>query len=261
MTDGTSIHDVAREAGVSIATVSRVLNEPGLICLRFYSWQPGAITFGYNQRQETALDFSRVGEMPVIRRLTGGRAIYHDPSEYTYAIALNGTGLDNDRLVGSLSAVSHALAGALAVFLMRLGLAADFVRQSAGENARPEFFHKAPCFASRAKYELVAENRKIIASAQKRLGSSLLQHGSIKLNGVVSHPALDAEALSPESGEQVVVNKEFNETAVTFGEALASFLNISVIKADNSPEEIEVIETGRKALKKNSLNQRLVLNK
>jgi len=241
--------------------LSRVLNEPGLVCLRLYRWRPGAITFGYNQRQETALDFSRVGDTPVIRRLTGGRAIYHDPSEYTYAVALNNAGLENDKLVGSVSATSHALAGALAHFLKKLGLKADYVRQSARENARPEFFHKAPCFASRAKYELVSENRKIIASAQKRLGTSLLQHGSVKLNGVVSHPALDDGWLCPVSGKQTVVNKEFNEIAEIFCEAVASFLNLDLSAAENSPEELEKIKDMQILIKKNSLNPRRILNK
>ena len=241
--------------------LSRVLEEPGLVCLRLYRWRPGAITFGYNQRQETALDFSRLGETPVIRRLTGGRAIYHDPDEFTYAVAFNSAGLKNDRLVGSLSASSHALAGALAYFLKRLGLEADFVRQSARENARPEFFHKAPCFASRAKYELIVENRKIIASAQKRLGTSLLQHGSIKLNGVVSHPALDDGVTGQGLSEQLIVNKDFNETAEIFGEVLASFLNLTPVAADISPQEMEEVKSRRTAIKKNSLNQRQVLNK
>ncbi|MBN1213198.1 MAG: lipoate--protein ligase family protein [candidate division Zixibacteria bacterium] len=241
--------------------LSRVLNEPGLVCLRLYRWRPGAITFGYNQRQETALDFSRVGDTPVIRRLTGGRAIYHDPSEYTYAVALNSAGLENDMLVGSLSATSRALAGALALFLNMLGFEAELVRQSSRENARPDFFHKAPCFASRAKYELVSENRKIIASAQKRLGTSLLQHGSVKLNGLVSHPALNDGWLCPVSDKQTIVNKEFNEIAEIFRKAMASFLKFDVVAVDNSPEELEKIKKRCIFLKKNNLIQRRILNK
>ena len=108
----------------------RVLAEPGSVYLRFYTWLPGAITFGYNQRQETALDFTQTGDMPVIRRITGGRAIYHDPSEFTYAIALNPLNLVNPRLVGTLSETSGALASSLVHFLTGLGIQAAFVQRS-----------------------------------------------------------------------------------------------------------------------------------
>ena len=42
-----------------------------------------------NQRDETALDFTKLNGINPIRRITGGRAIYHDPSELTYSIAFD----------------------------------------------------------------------------------------------------------------------------------------------------------------------------
>ncbi|MCX6825705.1 MAG: hypothetical protein NTV06_00355 [candidate division Zixibacteria bacterium] len=60
--------------------------------LRLYSWLFPAITIGYNQ------DFSEITskeyldeQLPVIRRITGGRAIYHEPSEITFSLS---AGLD-----------------------------------------------------------------------------------------------------------------------------------------------------------------------
>ncbi|HVP06944.1 MAG TPA: hypothetical protein VMS71_03805, partial [Candidatus Acidoferrum sp.] len=168
----------------------QAMHRPEAVYLRLYSWMPGAITFGYNQRFERAIDASKLGDTPVIRRVTGGRAIYHDPSEITYAIASNADSKAVQALSGSTSEVSARIAEALALFLSRLRIDAEYVRQSSAQNSRPDFFHAAPCFASLARYELVAGERKVVASAQKRLGNAFLQHGAIKLNGVVSHGAL-----------------------------------------------------------------------
>ncbi|MCK4573421.1 MAG: hypothetical protein KAU36_03575, partial [candidate division Zixibacteria bacterium] len=68
---------------------ARACESPGSIMLRLYSWRPGAITFGFNQKEQTAVDCERLNGTPLIRRVTGGRALYHDPSELTYAIAVN----------------------------------------------------------------------------------------------------------------------------------------------------------------------------
>ena len=167
--------------------LSRVLAEPGSVYLRFYSWRPGAITFGYNQRQETALDFMQAGDTPIIRRITGGRAIYHDPSEFTYAVALNPLNLENRRLIGTLSETSGALAATLVHFLTGLGIQAAFVQRSSRGNARPDFFHKAPCFASKAKYELMGSMQlaKAVAKSLSEANVSLLEnHGILAVGGI-----------------------------------------------------------------------------
>ena len=237
---------------------SRVMAEPGTIYLRFYSWMPGAVTFGYNQNRDTALDFSRVGETPVIRRITGGRAIYHDPAEYTYAVALNPLNLENKRLVGSLSETSGALAAALVHFLTGLGIQAAFVQRSSRENARPDFFHKAPCFASKARYELMAGSNKVIASAQKRQDGSLLQHGSIKIRGVASHPALAGCGEERCDANQPVGAKEFNDTADLFRIKFEEYLGLDFQSGKLSEKDTEELKKIMVAVEKNALKKRVV---
>ncbi|MFZ5980417.1 MAG: lipoate--protein ligase family protein [Candidatus Zixiibacteriota bacterium] len=238
--------------------LARVLAQPGTVYLRLYTWRPGAITFGYNQKQESALDFTRLGETPVIRRITGGRAIYHDPSEYTYAVALNPLNLENKRLVGTLSETSGALAAALVHFLTGLGVQAAFVQRSSRENARPDFFHKAPCFASKARYELMVGEKKIIASAQKRHEGSLLQHGSIKINGLMSHPALNGCGEGAKAVKQPVAMKEFNETATLFRIKLEEHLGMNFQEGKLTAREVDEIKKIEEAVKKNALKKRVV---
>jgi lipoate-protein ligase A len=170
--------------------LGEALDSPGFVALRLYSWAEGTVTFGFNQHKETALDWTHLGATPAIRRVTGGRALYHDLSELTYAVVVNQQGLAGHPLGGTLTQSSGMIAEGLVSFLSHLGIRTDYQRQSSPENSRPGFFHKAPCFASVSKYEVIHEHTKIIASAQKRLSGCLLQHGAIKLNGLATHPAL-----------------------------------------------------------------------
>lgn len=170
--------------------LSRVTDQPSQILLRLYTWSEATITYGANQRRETALDFDRLGDTLTIRRVTGGRALYHDLSEYTYSLAWNRSAEAVPALCGKPSAAYRHIAGGLVEFLAALGREANYVRRSSKRNARPEVFHREPCFASHARHEVISDDQKIIASAALQYGSAVLQHGSIKLHGVATHPAL-----------------------------------------------------------------------
>jgi lipoate-protein ligase A len=210
--------------------LERALDRPGSVALRLYQWKTGTITFGYNQRAESALVWSAVGATPVIRRVTGGRALYHDSSELTYSIVINQEELRGVPLGGSLSESSGAISEALVGFLESLGIRSEYQRSSSSSNSRPDFFHKAPCFASSAKYEVMGRAGKLIASAQKRLGHCLLQHGSIKLRGVVPHPALPSvpETVAVEFG--ALEGAEFSRLAELFGGSMGKSLGVAFLR-------------------------------
>lgn len=162
---------------------------PGSVFLRAYSWLPGGITIGYNQKQESALDWSQVGKTPVVRRITGGRALYHDSSELTYAIAIN-LSCNGDGDNGKNSDIAVKVAEGLVSFVNRTGISAQFLRATKRLSGVSDDLHKAPCFASQARYEIVSEQAKVVASASRITSQVFFQHGAIKLHGVASHPAL-----------------------------------------------------------------------
>ncbi len=201
---------------------------PGSLIWRLYTWKTGTITFGYNQRQETALDFEKVGDTPVIRRVTGGRALYHDISELTYSVAYNSTkpGVEHFKLGPAKS--SETVAQILAKFLSARGITATWEASSAKENSRRDFFHKAACFASHARHELVSGGGKIVASARREWNGGVLQHGSIKLNGFVAHPALHFQPNARAGAEKSLERSELNEHAKAFVHALRDTINIEV---------------------------------
>ncbi|NOY88041.1 MAG: lipoate--protein ligase family protein [FCB group bacterium] len=224
---------------------TQAFKNEGKVFLRLYSWDKGAITFGFNQRVESALDYNKLNGTPVIRRITGGRALFHEPSELTYSLAVNSHQETFDFLGGSISKTSSVIARVLIDFLSKLGVQSHYMLQSSKENAAPDFFHKAPCFASHAKYEIVTDRQKIIASAQRRIGKTIFQHGSIKINGAASHPALlfdSVNCLSPKELRHIK-SDEFHQVAVLFVQSFESFFKVSFrMEKENEPFNKELKE-------------------
>ena len=48
--------------------LARAERTPGFAAVRLYSWQPGAITYGVNQKESKAYRAEQLGDTPVIRR-------------------------------------------------------------------------------------------------------------------------------------------------------------------------------------------------
>lgn len=232
--------------------------EPGLVYLRLYTWQSGAITFGVNQKKQLALDFSKVSDTPVIRRVTGGRALYHDPGELTYSIAVNSHCLDDVKLAASLSKTSASIAEALTRFLYRLGIPSHYLRRSLRKGCEPALFHSAACFDSVARYEVVAKSQKIVASAQRRIGATFLQHGSMKLHGVASHPALAIDALPGSSSFdlQPITREELSSMASLFVQEVGLFFGLAFEERNLSRKDYDDVKNRAAFLKKNPLSRR-----
>jgi lipoate-protein ligase A len=139
--------------------------------LRLYRWNPFCLSFG---RHEPAL--RRYGREPieargidVVRRPTGGRAVWH-ARELTYAVAAPavwGTLRDTYRTIHSLLANAIQALGVPAV------LAPDPDRAP-----RPG---DGPCFAAAVGGEVTLDGRKLVGSAQLRGENAFLQHGSLLL--------------------------------------------------------------------------------
>ncbi|MBU1099927.1 MAG: hypothetical protein KKA84_05915 [Bacteroidetes bacterium] len=143
---------------------------------RTYKWDPYCISLGANQKEEeidsakTALD-----GIDVVRRPTGGRAILH-AEEITYSVILPLDGSMSPREV--YTKISMALVKGLTKYDERLA-------KTELEGMQPDFpsLLNQPtgmlCFASTAKSELKFDGKKLVGSAQRKLGKVVLQHGSI----------------------------------------------------------------------------------
>lgn len=160
---------------VDEALMEAVGREDSPPTLRFYGWNPPALSLGYFQdrAREVDLDGCATQGFDCVRRPTGGRAVLHS-AEVTYAVVVPegypGFG-------GSVSEAYRAIAEGLLVGLKRLGVPAEMAeapRREGGERS-------AACFDSPSFYELVVDGRKLVGSAQVRRHGAILQHGSILL--------------------------------------------------------------------------------
>ena len=145
--------------------------------LRFYAWEPPTISLGYGQPLDREVDHERRRSLGVglVRRPTGGSAIYHDgpARELTYSV----TAMNSDLGIGTdLLASYRWIARALARGLRALGAPVEIVERRREYGPVPAF-----CFSRTGTYELELGGRKIVGSAQRRHGRSFLQHGAILL--------------------------------------------------------------------------------
>lgn len=145
----------------------------GLPALRFYGWSPACVSLGRNQ------DFSHINTnycqkcgINIVRRLTGGRALFHD-NELTYSFTCRADFLENgDSVVQSYKEIS----GALIKGLKKLGISADFPKERPKSPINTKFEY---CMSLSTGADLSFEGKKLVGSAQFRKEGAILQHGSI----------------------------------------------------------------------------------
>lgn len=184
--------------------------------LRLYRWARPTLSFGRNQDPRSRYDPHALHSLGVeaVRRPTGGREVLHD-RELTYAVVAPFAG------PGSLRGLYRQVNEALLAALEALGVPDPALAQSGPEvrpasragspsdpdpalsptsrsSADPRSPASRPtgggdpgartlhpdagaCFGVPAPGEVVAGGGKIVGSAQRRLGNSLLQHGSLLL--------------------------------------------------------------------------------
>lgn len=143
--------------------------------LRLYQWAVPTVSLGYFQRFS---DFEALaapaGNLPVVRRPTGGGAILHD-MELTYSLSLPAdyrllSDGPNRLYEWMHDAIIMAL-GSIAAVPRRCGITDD------STPTRGPFF----CFARRHCFDVTVDGTKLAGSAQRRTRAAILQHGSIIL--------------------------------------------------------------------------------
>lgn len=264
MTEAVLYLDYGGEAHHNMAfdecLLAWALARPQSLYFRLYTWREGAITFGFNQREDRAIRWTYAKDVTVIRRITGGRAIYHEPSELTYTVAGNLSQPVCQRLAGSLLQTSQILAEGLVRFLAALGLKAQYVRRPAAGISHPAHFHVLPCFAAPARHEIVAGPRKVVASAQRRLRNAWLQHGSVKLGGVVNHPAVSDDHAYHVTRAEALEDRSFREMASLFAEVMGRELGVLMQSRATSSRDRRLLAAHTETVRKKCLQKREPLN-
>lgn len=169
--------------------------------LRFYGWEPPAVSFGYSQKvSPRTAEKVRAAGYDAVRRPTGGRAVLHE-GELTYCFVGAGPkqdGIDfrpdaeiagaapsywleqgspyEGFLPGSINQAYKEICDALIYGLRELGVAASLGRSNSAYKDYED------CFQATTQADLQFEGKKIVGSAQLRRRHGVLQHGSIMIN-------------------------------------------------------------------------------
>lgn len=140
------------------------------ISLRFYGWNPPALSLGRHQPYPSALPEPRP---VVVRRITGGKAVYHD-QELTYSLVFP---IDRPPFTGDLLTSYLMISKVLIAALQQLGLEA----QAYSTAVNPALADRTivSCFAVPGPFEITVNGKKLIGSAQRRGHRVAVQHGSI----------------------------------------------------------------------------------
>ena len=129
--------------------------------IRFYRWNPSAVSIGkfQNIKNEVQLDKCKKYGVDVVRRITGGGAVYHDTEgEITYSVVAN----KKDLKAENINAVYVKFYGGIAEALKILGINADFNEGNA-----------------KTCPNLIVNGKKISGSAQSHKKGVVLQHGTL----------------------------------------------------------------------------------
>ncbi|MGD0994738.1 MAG: biotin/lipoate A/B protein ligase family protein [Candidatus Bathyarchaeia archaeon] len=129
--------------------------------LRFYRWQPSAVSIGKNQNPEAEvyLDACKRLGVNVVRRISGGGTVYHDyEGEVTYSV----TAKTADMGTADITTVYVKIYDAIKDALRLLGITADF---SSGD--------------AKNCPNLTVNGKKISGSSQTITRGVVLQHGTL----------------------------------------------------------------------------------
>jgi lipoate-protein ligase A len=144
--------------------------------LRLYRWSPFCISLGAHQSfDDINVEKANSDNLHVVKRPTGGKAILH-AEELTYSVVLE---LDDGLTPKSVySKVSRAIVSGLSKYHSTLSNV-DLQTQQPDFKALLKKPEGKLCFATAAKNEITYYGRKLVGSAQRKMGNIILQHGSI----------------------------------------------------------------------------------
>jgi lipoyl(octanoyl) transferase len=163
------------------ALLDSVDSNPVQAVLRTYGWSTPTLSLGYFQHIADARSQSRWAGVPIVRRPSGGGALWHD-RELTYALVVP----RSHRLAGRPSDLYRAVHAAIVELLCGV----DVPAKRRGEDRAAESTRPFLCFLDRDPEDVLLAASKIVGSAQRRRPNAILQHGSLLLARSAATPEL-----------------------------------------------------------------------
>jgi lipoate-protein ligase A len=215
----TGLNDGATNMAIDEAILMAVAAGLSPPTLRFYGWAPPCVSVGYAQPLRTEIDLEACRRLGYtwVRRPTGGRAILHI-DELTYSVVAP---LQEPRVAGDILTSYRRLSEGL---IAGLGLLGCDAVQAAGDANGPARELSAACFDVPSPYEVIAQGRKLIGSAQARRRRTVLQHGTLPLQGDVARLCRVVALPQPARG---AMRDTLHRRAITLSEALGKNVSLS----------------------------------
>jgi lipoate-protein ligase A len=208
--------------------------------LRLYAWKPSAVSIGYFQSVRDVVDLEacrRLG-VDVVRRMTGGGAVYHDQTgEITYSLIVR----ENDpRIPRDILESYEVICGGIIEGLRRLHLKAEFQPIN----------------------DVLVRGKKISGNAQTRRNGVLLQHGTLLLDFDpesmstllrISHEKIRDKMIANVGERLTSLRKELNkdividETSSTIVRGFEKSLGVGFISGQLSKSEAKATDILRRS--------------
>jgi lipoate-protein ligase A len=153
----TGLHDAFYNMALDEAIASARSKNLVPNTLRFFRWEPSAVSIGYFQGMDEEVDIGACNKRNIdyVRRRTGGGAVYHDKDgELTYSLIIN----EDHRLISKdIQKTYETLCSGLVLGLRHLGVPAEF----------------------KPINDIIVEGKKISGNSQTRSMSVVHQHGTV----------------------------------------------------------------------------------
>lgn len=146
-------HNAQMNMAIDDAIISSVSNKKSIPTIRFYRWVRNSVSISaYQDESEINIDFCTKNGMELVRRMTGGGAVFHGVSDFTYSLAA-----PIQIFRGSIRNAYSEICRWIIKALNDIGINAML----------------------KNKNDIVAENKKISGNAAKKIGNVYFQHGTL----------------------------------------------------------------------------------
>jgi lipoate-protein ligase A len=213
--------------------------------LRIYGWNPPSLSLGRFQKAENVLDLERcrADSLPVIRRVSGGGAIYH-ADELTYSIVCSPEHISTTT---SVKDSFRVLTGFLIDFYRTLGLNANYAVDTVSDAERLGT-RTAFCFAGKETFDILLGDKKIGGNAQRRRKNVIFQHGSIPIINRAHHGLQYMNDRSSKYAENTVslfdcgVTSDSTQLKCKLVEAFKRHMGVDTTNSSLSQDELRITQ-------------------
>jgi lipoate-protein ligase A len=169
----THVQNAAMNMAIDESILTHHLKDEVPPTLRVFRWSLPSISVGRFQsiEREIVSEVCLERGVALVRRPTGGRAVYHR-DEFTYSVVINKHYGVPPGVVAAYAFLAQGLLAALTL----LGVQAELSDERVSKHP------SAACFASSTQADLTSGGFKLIGSAQVWKDNTLLQQGSLPLD-------------------------------------------------------------------------------